>query len=253
MEFWGVEVKPNETLKCEPGDDKYLHLSQVANMSLMRILFLFSVLMVSNDFNYSNLGNSKKDELGKPATAKVATAKAATSVAKLKTKTEEPNKADKLKAKAFVDEDDFGDEDDDEEDVDEDDSDDEDMLDMAGDSDDEDDEDNSDEEDEETPNKVESGKKRLPESASKTPAPAKKAKLVSPAGGQKTGGDGKKGGHTATPHPAKQVGKTPASGDKSKQQTPKSAGSVACKSCSKTFNSENALQAHTKAKHAAAK
>lgn len=51
------------------------------------------------------------------------------------------------------------------------------------------------------------------------------------------GGDGKKGGHTATPHPAKQSGKTPASGDKSKQQTPKSAGSVACKSCSKYVQS----------------
>lgn len=47
------------------------------------------------------------------------------------------------------------------------------------------------------------------------------------------GGDDKKGGHTATPHPAKYAGKTPASSDKSKQQTPKSAGSVSCKSCSK--------------------
>eukprot|EP01018_Ginkgo_biloba_P008301 Gb_28752 [translate_table: standard] len=30
MEFWGVEVKPGETLTCNPGDDKYLHLSQAA-------------------------------------------------------------------------------------------------------------------------------------------------------------------------------------------------------------------------------
>lgn len=47
----------------------------------------------------------------------------------------------------------------------------------------------------------------------------------------------KKGGHTATPHPAKNAGKTPATGDKSKgQQTPKSggkSGGISCKSCSK--------------------
>jgi len=30
MEFWGVEVKPGEVLCCDPGDDKYLHLSQAA-------------------------------------------------------------------------------------------------------------------------------------------------------------------------------------------------------------------------------
>lgn len=30
MEFWGVEVKPGEVLSCDPGDDKYLHLSQAA-------------------------------------------------------------------------------------------------------------------------------------------------------------------------------------------------------------------------------
>ena len=47
--------------------------------------------------------------------------------------------------------------------------------------------------------------------------------------------DGKKGGHTATPHPSKKAGKTPAnSGEQSKPQTPKSAGgSFPCKSCSK--------------------
>jgi hypothetical protein len=47
--------------------------------------------------------------------------------------------------------------------------------------------------------------------------------------------DGKKGGHVATPHPAKQAPKTPAANnDKAKQpQTPKSGGSVSCKSCSK--------------------
>lgn len=30
MEFWGVEVKPGQQLECSPGEDKYIHLSQVA-------------------------------------------------------------------------------------------------------------------------------------------------------------------------------------------------------------------------------
>lgn len=30
MEFWGVEVKPGEVQSCDPGDGKYLHLSQAA-------------------------------------------------------------------------------------------------------------------------------------------------------------------------------------------------------------------------------
>ncbi|KAI0522782.1 hypothetical protein KFK09_005167 [Dendrobium nobile] len=30
MEFWGVEVKPGQTVKCEPGDEGYLHLSQAS-------------------------------------------------------------------------------------------------------------------------------------------------------------------------------------------------------------------------------
>jgi hypothetical protein len=104
----------------------------------------------------------------------------------------------------------------------------------------------SDDEPEETPKKAESGKKRPSESATKTPVPTKKAKAATP---QKT--DGKKGGHTATPHPSKKAGKTPAnSGEQSKPQTPKSAGgSFPCKSCSKVLNSEVGLQSHTKAKH----
>ncbi|GLT82706.1 hypothetical protein SLE2022_010640 [Rubroshorea leprosula] len=98
----------------------------------------------------------------------------------------------------------------------------------------------SDEEGEETPVKAEAskdaGKKRPSESPTKTPQ-AKKAKSATP---EKT--DGKKGGHTATPHPAKQGGKAAA-------QTSKSGGQVKCNSCSKTFNSEQALQSHSKAKH----
>ncbi|KAJ0949781.1 putative histone deacetylase transcription factor C2H2 family [Helianthus annuus] len=116
--------------------------------------------------------------------------------------------------------------------------------------DDEDDEDSSDSEDssdeeEETPKKQQSGKKRANESAMKTPASDKKAKLSTP---QKT--DGKKaGGHVATPHPSKQT-KTPA--NKSNQKSPASAstdGAHSCKPCNRTFKSDSALQSHNQAKH----
>uniref|UniRef100_A0A0A9DR33 Hda106 n=1 Tax=Arundo donax TaxID=35708 RepID=A0A0A9DR33_ARUDO len=109
-------------------------------------------------------------------------------------------------------------------------------------------------EEEETPEKPQVGKKRAGETA--TPASDKKAKIATPSG-QKTG---EKGGHVATPHPAKQANKTPADSkskdkapktpadSKSKEKSPKS-GSHACKSCSKTFGSAGALESHQKAKN----
>ncbi|KAJ4705125.1 histone deacetylase HDT1 [Melia azedarach] len=106
------------------------------------------------------------------------------------------------------------------------------------------DESESDDEDEETPKKAMPSKKRPSESTTKTPVPDKKTKFVTP---QKTGE--KKGvGHTATPHPSKQAGKTPANSDQMKQQAQKSA-LYPCKSCSRSFTTEGGLQAHTKAKH----
>ncbi|XP_061352357.1 histone deacetylase HDT1-like [Gastrolobium bilobum] len=130
----------------------------------------------------------------------------------------------------------------------EDDSDDDDE-DELGDSDEMDADSDSDEEsesDEETPaktpvKKVDQGKKRPSESASKTPVPTKKAKNATP---EKT--DGKKNVHTATPHPMKKGGKTPNS---AKNQTPNSGGQLSCKSCNKSFTSETGLQSHNKAKH----
>ncbi|KAH7561180.1 hypothetical protein JRO89_XS10G0185900 [Xanthoceras sorbifolium] len=86
---------------------------------------------------------------------------------------------------------------------------------------------------------VDVGKKRPAGSATKTPISAKKAKAGTPQT------DGKKGAHVATPYPSKQGGKTPANGEK----TPKSGGQLSCKSCTKTFGSDGALQSHTKAKH----
>lgn len=115
---------------------------------------------------------------------------------------------------------------------------------------DEDDSDNSDEDsdgsDEETPNKAKPSKKRAAESAAKTPVADKKAKATPQKTNSKKAGD-----HVATPHPAKQGGK--ASANKPNQQTPKSVGSHACKSCNRTFNSENALESHSKAKHSSGK
>ncbi|CAL1373076.1 unnamed protein product [Linum trigynum] len=111
------------------------------------------------------------------------------------------------------------------------------------DEDDDDDEDSDDEEetDEEelADTKKDTGKKRSAPEA-KTPAPSKKTKLVTP---QKTGGK-KAGEHQATPHPAKQASKTASTSDSK---------SHVCKSCDRTFGSDNALQSHTKAKHGDAK
>ncbi|XP_019458892.1 PREDICTED: histone deacetylase HDT1-like [Lupinus angustifolius] len=138
----------------------------------------------------------------------------------------DPKKEDDEEDDDSDDDDDFGSSDDEVDDVDSD-SDDE------GDS----------EDDEETPTKkVVPGKKRANDSASKTPVSNKKAKNATP---EKT--DGKKGGHTDTPHPAKKAGKTPKSDGKA--QTPKSAGQFSCGSCQKAFNSEGGLQQHNKAKH----
>ncbi|KAJ6829036.1 histone deacetylase HDT2-like [Iris pallida] len=89
------------------------------------------------------------------------------------------------------------------------------------------------------------------ESASKTPATEKKDEKCFSCwteGRQPL----KEMAHTATPHPAK-TGKTHVNNDKPKQQTLKSSGSATCKSCNRSFNSDNALQAHTKAKHSSTK
>ncbi|CAM8898069.1 unnamed protein product [Rhodiola kirilowii] len=112
------------------------------------------------------------------------------------------------------------------------------------DADDSDEEDGSSEEDEKTPTPKKENKKRPTESESKAQIPSKKAKLATP---QKT--DGKvTTAHIATPHPSKPASKTPKTEN---TKTPASAGKVTCNSCSKTFNSDKALESHSKAKHAA--
>ncbi|XXG63056.1 hypothetical protein AAC387_Pa05g1324 [Persea americana] len=309
MEFWGVEVKAGEPVKCDPGFKTYLHLSQASlgevkkdkgndsvpifvevngqklvlgvlspdNCTHIPFDLVFekefvlshnwkngsvyfcgykSVPEDSDDFTDTDTDSEEaapalvaaqhrkgevKNEKPKPA---IDNANAA--------KVESKPKAKQVELKKVKDEDDDDDEESDEE---EDSDDDEDMVEDEDESnEDEDGESSDDEEEDTTVKKAETGKKRAAESAVKTPIPEKKAKLASPIpSGQKKGGDGKKGGHTATPYPSKKGGKTPASNDKPKLQTPKSGGQVTCKSCSRTFNSENALDSHTKAKHSTGK
>ncbi|KAM6595392.1 hypothetical protein CsatA_005916 [Cannabis sativa] len=178
----------------------------------------------------------------KPAAAKAAAGKRVAAPAK-------PEASGKAKVKVVE-----PSKDDEEDDSDDSDSDDSDEIDSEGDSDedmldgdDSDDSDSDEEDDEETPVKPEVSKKRPAASPSKTPVSSKKSKAAA-----SPKSDGKKVAHVSTPHPSKKsAAKTPATPatDKSKQ-TPKSAGNVSCKTCSKSFNSDKALESHTKAKHA---
>lgn len=315
MEFWGIEVKPGQTVKCEPGKERVLHLSQaslgvnkkekgsetvqifvkvndqklvIGTLSTEKCTQIQYDLVFQKDFELSHgskstsvffvgyrgiiegyesddslhdspteddidyplNGTHSKKVQGTSMVEKAGTQKVDNEVAKLNAKTEKPKKEQVKADNKVEDEDDDSDEDDDDDsDDDEDDSEDsdEDMVGAQEDSSDEDsDEDDSSSEEEASPVKVDTGKKRKPDSAAKTPIHDKKAKMITPVQNQKTGGDGKKGGHVhvATPYPSKQGGKP--------QQTPKSEGSVICKSCNRNFNSENALQAHSKAKHGVA-
>ncbi|THU68195.1 hypothetical protein C4D60_Mb08t01360 [Musa balbisiana] len=296
MEFWGVEIKPEEIVKVDPGEDKYLHLSQASlgetkkdkgneniliyvkfnnqklvlgTLSADKCAQIQYDLVFEKEFEIShNSKNAKSDSDAdedirlehivngktnvKDEQPKSTAGKPNVSAAKVKPKVDELKKADKQKANKEDDED--------EEESEEDESDDDEdtaKAEAEDDSDSEDeDEDESSDEDEATFKKAEPSNKRPAGSALKTPVSEKKAKLrvsQGPGGSQKKGGVGKKDGQPATPNAAKRSGKTPATNDKSKQQTPKSAGSINCKSCGKKFNSENGLQAHTKAKHGGAK
>ncbi|XP_049402139.1 histone deacetylase HDT1-like isoform X2 [Solanum stenotomum] len=285
MEFWGAEVKSGQPLSVQPGDDMILHLSQASLGEVKKdkgsepvclsvtidgkklVLGTLSSdklpqqqfdLVFDRDFELSHnwkngsvyffgykAANPFEDEedvdedesdeeipltiANNGKTEAKAIAKDSAS-AKQKVRVVEFSKVAKAED---------GDESTDES-ADEDDS----MMgeDEEGDS----DEDQSDESEEGTPKKAEPSRKRPTDSAAKTPVPDKKTKFLTP---QKT--DGKKGAvHVATPHPSKQAGKTP--GNKP-NQTPKSGGSLACKTCNRTFGSENALESHSKAKHSAGK
>lgn len=342
MEFWGVEVKPGEALTCDPGDERYLHMSQAAigdkeGAKENERVSLY-VHVDGKKFVLGTLSRGKCDQIGldlvfekefklshtsqtgsvfvsgyttvdhealdgfpddedlessedeEEELAQITTLTAKENGGKTGAKPVKPESKSSVTDKAAAkgkpevkppvkkqedDSDSDSDEDEDEdEDEDDDDEDDEDMKDASA-SDDGDEEDDSDEEsdddeeeDEETP-KPAAGKKRpMPASDSKSPATDKKAKISTPAGGQKPGADkGKKTEHIATPYP-KHGAKGPASGVKGKEtplgskQTPgskvknsstpesgKKSGQFKCQSCSRDFATEGALSSHNAAKH----
>ncbi|CAN6340950.1 unnamed protein product [Urochloa humidicola] len=307
MEFWGLEVKPGTTVRCEPGEGYILHLSQAAlgeskksdnalmyvkvddkklaigTLSLDKYPQIQMDLVFDKEFELSHTSKAasvffsgykveqpgledemdldseededEEEELEVPVIKSNGKAEA-----KEKPKSQEKAVAAASKSNAAVKDVEKKSKDDDDSDEGETDSSDDEELSAEegddddssdeGDSSDEDDEDSEEDEEDQTPTpkKPEVGKKRAAENAMKTPVSDKKAKVATPSG-QKSGG--KKGTvHVATPHPAK-ASKTPANNDKSKEKSPRSGGSMPCKSCNKTFNSEMALQAHSKAKHGA--
>ncbi|XP_039840558.1 histone deacetylase HDT2-like isoform X1 [Panicum virgatum] len=308
MEFWGLEVKPGTTVKCDPSDGYILHLSQAAlGESKKSDTALMYVKVDDQKLAIGTLSHDKYPhipfDLVFDKEFELSHTSKAASVFFSGYKVEQPGVEDEMDFDSEEDED-VGEEqniplikengkaqgkeeqkskagpaasnssaavkdvdkkikadDDSDEDETDDDSDDDDLSpDEEGNDDDssdegdssEEDEDSEDDEEEETPTpkkQPEVGKKRAAENALKTPVSDKKAKVATPSG-QKTGGN-KGTAHVPTPHPAKKVSKTPANNDKSKEKSPKSGGSVVCKSCSKTFNSDMALQAHSKAKHGA--
>lgn len=298
MRFWGIEVKPGQTVSCDAGNDCVLHISQAAlgetkkgsenvvvsvkagdkkvvigTLSAEKHPQIMYDLIFEKEFELSHSSKTasvflcgyrtlmpdpfdsdsgededEEEETNKNPVGNIIFEKTegkAPAKAGIKTEGKAPVKVGKMETH-----DDDSDEDesddsyddldlsDDDEDMSEDDSSDDEM-------------DESEEEDEEIPKKPEIGKKRVVETTlKKTPASDKKAKIATPSG-QKTGD--KKGAHVATPHPAKQASKTTVN-SKSKEKSPKSAGgSHACKSCTKTFGSDAALQSRQKAKHNAAK
>ncbi|XP_008241305.1 PREDICTED: histone deacetylase HDT1 isoform X3 [Prunus mume] len=287
MEFWGVEVKSGQSVSVEPKN-KVVHLSQVCLDDVKKakgsnpislfvktgnhklVLGILSAekfpqlpldIFFGEKFELSHnwkngsvhfIGYKSLSNTGDNSDSEEDVALTVVDNGKPKLSTEDTKKAIKSEQKEASSDDD---ESDDEEvgadqtkvkfeegsSEDEDESDDDDA-------DSEDETDDSEEEDEETPKKADVSKKRPAESA-KILANNKKAKFVTP---EKT--DSKKGSvHIATPYPAKLAGKKPATSDQSKQQAPKSGGTFNCQSCNRSFNSDVALQSHTKAKHSAAK
>ncbi|GJM89892.1 hypothetical protein PR202_ga06117 [Eleusine coracana subsp. coracana] len=266
-----LEVKPGGSVKCAPGDDYIVHLSQAAlgeskkagDSAIMYVkvgdqklaigtLSADNICFLDLPFSLDTMDlDSEEEEDEEEEGMRMEEMHIPKLKENGKAQGKEEQKGGKSgaaasKANAVVEKT----KNTDDSDEDETDDSDEDGLspDEEGDDDDSSDEDDSSEDDEEsdeeeTPKKSDTDKKRVAENALKTPASDKKAKVATPSG-QKTGG--KKNTHVATPHPAKQASKTPANNDKSK--SPKSGGSISCNSCSKKFNSEMALQAHAKAK-----
>ncbi|KMZ74487.1 Histone deacetylase HDT1 [Zostera marina] len=277
MEFWGVEVKPGQNLVCIPGDDKYIHLSQVSlghtkkssksvpifvNLGQKKLTighlstescFQFSIdLVFEKDFVLSHGSSdgsvyfvgykseipeddefqpsteSDEEMVQVPAHEKNCCAKPDLCKPMPMKKPAVPISKDE---DSDEESDDIGDESM---------SEDDDSEDGVAKRDDKSDEDDSSEE-EETPKLLKRKLHKQPASVTKTPVPAKKTRFATPTA--KTGGQ-EKGGHVDTPHPKKQIFKSPATNASSP-----SLGNVPCKSCPKSFKTDSALQSHIKAKH----
>ncbi|KAF0916433.1 hypothetical protein E2562_007526 [Oryza meyeriana var. granulata] len=271
MGFWGVVVRPGETVRCDPPGEFYYHISQIAlepgelnenvqvfvevdgKRTLLGTLLAehcpqlatdlvfekeFELLHTSKTYTIFFSGYQAEDTRGSDSPTKEGDESDEevplaiplypnSDDDKIKEAQYSPSKLAELKSaaaaspipkavveerknygKSKADDDDSGEEDGDSSGESES-SDDEDMIDEQDSSDDE----SSDEE--ETPSKNTEGKNRPVETPLKRP-PQKKAKLATPIMDSKAGTvTGKRSGyvHVATPHPAKQAKKTPASND----------------------------------------
>ncbi|XP_026417631.1 histone deacetylase HDT2-like isoform X2 [Papaver somniferum] len=271
MEFWGVEVKPGQSYKVAPVDEKVLHLSQscigevkkgkeetvvvyakidnqkhvIAHLSADKFPQISHDLVFEKEFELSHSSKNGSiyftgymSVLGDESNLLTDSDEDDMLVEDFPVDIKENGKAakpDASAAKKVKVVDPKADDEDDSDESDSDGSDSDEDEDMEGS--DSDDGESSDEEEEPTP--TPKGKKRPAEGASKKSTPGdKKAKVETP---QKSGADGKKGGavHQGTPYP--KGGKTPASGGNNKSnKSPKSTGA---------FGTDSALQAHSKAKH----
>ncbi|KAF8084921.1 hypothetical protein N665_0693s0012 [Sinapis alba] len=272
MEFWGVEVQAGKSLKVKPDFESLIHVSQASldkgkkgETALLYVtvdgkklvigtLLRDSIPQISFDLVFEKefelshslesgsvhfvgykspnveeeevFSDSEEEEEAAAVPAAV-TANVVKADSKPKAK---PAEVKPVEVKPESDEDD--DESDEEDDSEEDGSDSEKGMDVDEDDSDDEDEDDSEDEEEETPKKPEvSNKKRPNESASKTPLSSKKAKPA----------EEKKGGHPATPHPAKKGGKSPMNAN----QSPKSGGQSSNK---KQFNSGKQFGSNNKGK-----
>ncbi|XP_073225506.1 histone deacetylase HDT1-like isoform X2 [Cicer arietinum] len=270
MEFWGIEVKPGQSVNVDPNDELegYIHISQVAlgeikkdksiepvvlylkvadqklvlgtlikdsiphlaldivldkeselshNSKTASIYFSGYKVLHGDDGDDSDFSDSDCDHDHEiPVIDQAQVAKEVAKLGKTAAKPAAANGASAKQVKIVDPEKDEVESDDDDSDEDfseDDDTDASDEMDTDTDS------DEDSESDEETPAKevtVINKNKRPNGSASKTPVPTKKAKNATP---EKT--DGKKGAHTATPHPMKKGGKSP-KGSAGKGQTPNS-------------------------------
>uniref|UniRef100_A0A0D9V9B1 C2H2-type domain-containing protein n=1 Tax=Leersia perrieri TaxID=77586 RepID=A0A0D9V9B1_9ORYZ len=263
MGFWGIVVRPGETVKCDPPGELYYHISQIALEpgELSENVHVF--VEVDGDESdeevplaiplYPRLDDDKVKE-AQHSPSKLSGHKYAAAAASPIPEVVVPERKNYGKRKA------------DDKVSDEEDGDDSGVGESDDDEDSSDDGESSDEE--ETPLK---GKNRPVETPLKTP-PQKKMKLATPIMSKAGTGTSRSGGgyvHVATPHPAKQAKKTAGNNDMFKKsagyvhvatphpakRTPanndmsKHSDGYACKSCNKTFNSSMGLEAHSKAKH----